>query len=313
MDSASLRRGKSRSKSGSPGGMGRRFSVRLSLRAVSSSLPWSRTVMVRSAVAVGELVVVVPAVAAVLVVVAVGADAGERHRSGGRRCRWVRRCRGRRRGRRAGWSSVVPSARVMVLSSMWTFFSTRCPVAAAGFVGAGLGGGDAVDGEQAEVAEEVLVVDAAQGGVVDDALGAGEVWREAGEAVDGAAGFAAGGGDPVDVEDDAAVAVVGAGGDEDELGAPGGVAVAFEVQRRVGFDAGGAEFAGRAVDARVAGLGFEQGGDDLAVGVEHAAEVGMGPGARARRGRAGRGRGPGRRRARGAARASWSRISGSVR
>jgi len=39
-------RGKSRSKSGSPGGMGRRFSVRFNFRAASSSLPWSRTVMV---------------------------------------------------------------------------------------------------------------------------------------------------------------------------------------------------------------------------------------------------------------------------
>jgi hypothetical protein len=45
MDSASLRRGNSRSKSGWPGGIGRRFSVRLSLRVRSSSLPWRRTVM----------------------------------------------------------------------------------------------------------------------------------------------------------------------------------------------------------------------------------------------------------------------------
>ncbi len=97
---------------------------------------------------------------------------------------------------------------------------------------AGLGGGDPVDGEEAEFAQQVLVVDAAQCGVVDDALRAGDVGCEAGEAVDGGAGFAAGGGDPFDVEDDPAVDLVGAGGDEDELGAPRGVAVAFEVESR---------------------------------------------------------------------------------
>ena len=57
--------------------MGRTFSVRLNLRAASSALPWSRTVMRLVLVPVGELVVVVPAVLAVLVAVAVGADAGE--------------------------------------------------------------------------------------------------------------------------------------------------------------------------------------------------------------------------------------------
>ena len=132
-------------------------------------------------------------------------------------------------------------------------------------------------GQQSEFAEQVLVVDAAERGVVDDALCAGDVGCEAGEAVDGAAGFAAGGGDPFDVEDDPAVDVVGAGGDEDELGAPRGVAVAFEMHRRVGFVAGGEEFAGGAVEASVAGLGFEERCDDLAVGVEHATQIGMGP------------------------------------
>ena len=46
-------------------------------------------------------------------------------------------------------------------------------------------------------------------------------------------GLAAGGGDPVGVEDDAAVSVGGAHGDEHELEAPCGLAGAFEVQRRV--------------------------------------------------------------------------------
>ena len=46
IDSESLRRGYRRAKSGSLGGMGRTFSVRLNFRAPSSALPWSRTVMV---------------------------------------------------------------------------------------------------------------------------------------------------------------------------------------------------------------------------------------------------------------------------
>ena len=74
------------------------------------------------------------------------------------------------------------------------------------------------------------MVHAAQGSVVDDALGAGDKGREASEAVHGGAGFAAGARDPVDVEDDASVRVGGTGGDEDELGAPGDFAVAFDVK-----------------------------------------------------------------------------------
>ena len=184
---------------------------------------------------------------------------------------------------------------------MWTFFSTRRSCAA-GLLGAGLGGGDAVDREESEFAQQVLVVHAAQRGVVDDALRAGHVGCEAGEAVDGSAGFAAGGGDPFDVEDDPAVHVGRAGGDEDELGAPGGVAVAFEVERGVGFVARRKDLAGLAVDATVVGLGLEEGSDDLAVGMEHPAEVGMGPRAGAVRGRGARASGPVRWRVRGARR-----------
>jgi len=77
------------------------------------------------------------------------------------------------------------------------------------------------------------VVDTAEGGVVDDALSAGDVGCEAGEAVDGGAGFAARGGDPVDIENDAAMTVFGARGDEHKLGSPSGVAIPFEVQRSV--------------------------------------------------------------------------------
>ena len=73
---------------------------------------------------------------------------------------------------------------------------------------------------------------------------------------------------------------------------------------RVGLGAGGEELAGGAVEAVVAGLGLEQRGDDLAVGVEHAAQVGVGPRARPVGIERARGRGPGRRRARGGGRAS---------
>ena len=74
-----------------------------------------------------------------------------------------------------------------------------------------------------------------------------------------------------------AVHVGRAGGDEDELGAPGGVAVAFEVERGVGFVARRKDLAGLAVHATIVGLGLEEGSDDLAVGMDHPAEVGMGP------------------------------------
>ena len=151
------------------------------------------------------------------------------------------------------------------------------PLVAPRLARAGLRGGDPVDGQQPEFAQQVLVVHAAECGVVDDALRARDVGCEAGEAVDGAAGFAAGGGDPFDVEDDAAVDLVGARGDEHELGAPRGVAVAFEMDRGVGLVAGGEEFAGGAVEALVAGLRPEERCDDLAVRVEHATQVGMRP------------------------------------
>lgn len=154
---------------------------------------------------------------------------------------------------------------------------------AAGLLCSGLGGGDAVDREESEFAHQVLVVHAAQRGVVDDALRARHVGCEAGEAVDGSAGFAAGSGDPFDIEDDPAVHVGRARGDKDKFGAPGGVAVAFEVERRVGFVARRKDLAGLAVHAMVVGLGLEEGSDDLAVCMDHPAEVGMGPRAGAAR------------------------------
>ena len=121
------------------------------------------------------------------------------------------------------------------------------------------------------------MVHAAECGVVDDALRAVDVGCEAGEAVHRGAGFAAGVGDPFDVEDDAAVDVGGAGGDEDELDAPGHFAVAFDVESAVGFVAHGSDLAGVSVELGVAGPGPEQGSDDFAVGVQHPREVGMGP------------------------------------
>jgi len=140
MDSASLRRG-SRSKSGSPGGIGRRFSGRFSLRAVSSSLPWSRTVMMCACTA-----------------------------------REVRsRCT-------SGSAGFCPGCALL----------DALPVTAAWLLGTAFGGGDTVDSEQSEFAEQMLVVDAAECSVVDDPLRTGDVGGEAGEALDGGAGFAAG-------------------------------------------------------------------------------------------------------------------------
>ena len=169
----------------------------------------------------------------------------------------------------------------------------------------GLGGGDAVDGEQPEVAQQGLVVHAAQCGVVDDALRAGDVGCEAGEAVHGGAGFAAGRGDPFDVEDDAAVHVGRCGRRRGRTWCP------RRFRRRLrsavpasGSCASGTDLAGRPVDACVAGLGPEEGSDDLAVGVEHPATGRDASTSRDRRGRGARARGPGRRRARGAASAS---------
>ena len=230
------------------------------------------------AVAVGELVVVVPAVAAALVLGPVGADAaefGEREVAG---------VGAFGEAERPGVGVEVEGAAGAVgegdglVFDVGALLDASAAGAPVGF-GGGDGGGDPVDGEEAEFAEQVLVVGAAQGGVVDDALGAGDEGCEAGEEVEGGAGFAAGGGDPVDVEDDAAVAVVAAYGGEDEFGAPGGVAVAFEMQAGVGFVTQRGDLAGGAVDALVAGLGPIQRGDDFAVGVEQSGRVGMGPGA----------------------------------
>ena len=102
-------------------------------------------------------------------------------------------------------------------------------------------------GKQAEVAEQGLVVDAAQRGVVDDALRAGDEGCEAGEAVASAVRAS-----PPGVGTHSTSRMmrpwtsVGAGGDEHELDAPGGLAVAFEVQAGVGIGARRADLAGRA-------------------------------------------------------------------
>ena len=192
--------------------------MRLNPRASSSGVAVESNGDGASAVAVGELVVVVPAVAAALVLSPVGADPsqfgerevtsvgafGDAERPGV--CVEVEREAGAV-GERDG-----------LVFDVGAFLDPSAAGAPVGF-GGGDGGGDAVDREEAEFAEEVLVVGAAQGGVVDDGLRAGNQGCEAGEEVEGGAGFAAGSGDPVDVEDDAAVAVVAAYGGEDKFGA----------------------------------------------------------------------------------------------
>jgi len=85
----------------------------------------------------------------------------------------------------------------------------------------------------------------------------------------------------VDVEDDPPPNVGGAGGDEHELGAPGGLAGSFPVNPGVGLGSPGEDLAGGFVDAGVSRPCLEEWGDDLAVGLEHAGQVRVGPRTRA--------------------------------
>src|SRR5438552_2291084 len=120
-------------------------------------------------------------------------------------------------------------------------------------------------------------MDAAERGVVNDALRAGYEWCEAREAFDRGFRFAAMVWDPGDVEDDAAMHVGVARRDEHELGTPRRFAVALEMQRGVSFEPSGPDLASLPIDGRVAPRCFEEWRDDFAVGVEHAGEVGMRP------------------------------------
>ena len=124
------------------------------------------------------------------------------------------------------------------------------------------------------------MVNAAECGVVDDALRAFDVRCETREAVHCGVGFAAGRGNPLDVQDDAAVWIGAARGDEDELDAPCGLAGAFEVEATIGFGAHGAQLAGGLVESCGAGLGAVEGSDDLAVRVQEPRRIGVRPRAR---------------------------------
>ena len=75
--------------------------------------------------------------------------------------------------------------------------------------------------------------------------------------------------DPRRVEDDAASGVCAAGGDNDELGAPGGFAGAFPVQACIRLGSCRSDLTGSAVDDCFTWFGFEQWCDDLAVRVQH--------------------------------------------
>ena len=129
----------------------------------------------------------------------------------------------------------------------------------AGVLRVGVGRSDAVDRQETEVAQQGLVVHAAQGGVVDDSLRAPNQRCEAGEAAHRGAGLAAGRRDPLDVENDAAVHVGGTGGDEHELDAPGHLTGAFDVQPTIWIGAQRAQFTGRRVELGVAGPGPDGG------------------------------------------------------
>jgi hypothetical protein len=73
---------------------------------------------------------------------------------------------------------------------------------------------------------------------------------------------------------------VGAGGDEDELGAPGGFAVTLEVQVGVVLVAAGPNLARRRVDDVLVGLRAIERRDHLAVRIQEPARMRMGPRAR---------------------------------
>ena len=122
-----------------------------------------------------------------------------------------------------------------------------------------------------------LVVDAAERGVVDDALGSGEEWDESFHRFDGDGGFAALVGDGGDVEDDPVAELVAAGGHDHPLGSPRELAGALEVEVGVGLGSHGSELAGGLVELRVAGAGLEQRGDDLAVAVDQPGAVRVRP------------------------------------
>ena len=126
------------------------------------------------AVAVGESVVVVPAVLAVLVAVAVGADAGEFGEGEVAGVGEFADADGAAaRVERDGACRAVGDGDGLVFDVGALLDASL--VRGAAFLGSALRGGDPVDREQPEVAQQGLVVDAAERGVVDDALGAGDV------------------------------------------------------------------------------------------------------------------------------------------
>ena len=85
--------------------------------------------------------------------------------------------------------------------------------------------------------EDLLVVHAPEGGVIDDGLGARGERRGPFQAAHRRGGFAAGLGHEVDIEDHPAPFVFGPAGDQHPFGAPGGLAGALEMQPTVGLEA----------------------------------------------------------------------------
>ena len=147
-----------------------------------------------------EAVVVVPAILAVLVGVAVGADAGEFGEvvfagvgeGGDADCSVAgEEVDVERRAVGSGDGALFDERRLRNASALG---AARLP-------SAGFGGCDLVDRQQPEMTQEVLVMCAAQCGVVDDALGAGAQWCEFVERGHGGGGLGAGRRDPVGVDE----------------------------------------------------------------------------------------------------------------
>jgi len=137
--------------------------------------------------------------------------------------------------------------------------------------------GHPVDRQEPEFTQQLLVVDPSKGGVIDHPLGTRHVGRESPKAVHGCACLSPGFGNPLNIKDHAGALLGGTGGHDHELGAPGRLAGALEVKGAVTVVAQLFDLTGGLVGAGLPWLGPKQRGDDLAVCIEHARQMGMGP------------------------------------
>src|SRR5665811_1569389 len=113
------------------------------------------------------------------------------------------------------------------------------------------------------------MMDAPKRGVVNHSLGARRQWCQPREALHRFGSFSSGLVDPFDVEDHSPSLMLRSGSNDHELRAVSHLTRSFEMKAGVGFMANLLDLTSRLVDSDVTTLGLEQGGYDLAVGVEH--------------------------------------------